>query len=96
MEGVQYGSPLKVFVYSCDISVSKGGNSVTCDLCQKSFTSISIMKRHKSDGVCLEKHDHKCPFCWKYYQLKSLLDNHIQSVHEGIKEIKKPKTEECD
>ena len=67
-------------------SVKKQMNSefCKCDLCNKTFTQKSSLKRHISsvhEGI-----KHKCHLCNKMLSRKGLL-NHIMTVHEGASTI---------
>lgn len=66
---------------------NKNGDTI-CLLCLKELKShrtlLDHMNTHRGDLK------HKCQFCGKRFVNPTRLKNHIQSVHQEVKELKKP------
>lgn len=57
-----------------------------CDICQKTFTTNTYLKIHKSihDEKPVRKEDYKCQFCEKRFWIGGNLIKHIQNIHHRL------------
>ena len=54
-----------------------------CDPCNKDFSGLSNLKRHKHSFH--QRKTHQCKKCNKEYKSKQSMKTHINSFHEGIR-----------
>ena len=54
----------------------------TCDICSKTFTSLSTLRRHKRE-VHIADQSFPCPQCEQVFPRKRALQTHILSRHQG-------------
>ena len=66
--------------------VQHGGRGISCDLCNKDFTTVFVMRRHRA-GVH-ENAKHTCATCNAVFGDRDVLKEHVKGVHQLVRSSK--------
>ena len=69
------------------ISNVHGGNTEKCEECGEEFPNISSLKPHIKQVHGKGPKKFHCDKCFAAFHIKSRLDKHVRTVHEGIKDF---------